>query len=682
MFMCNYIKRRGERLIVEIGRSEDNKIEQYTKYIHKEWERFIKEGVADKKIIRPIVLESWKRSKEFGVSPTNDIINSLNSKELGIKLKEDQELIKVSCPLLEILTHAVRGSAFRIDLFSKDAYILKQWGDYETLKNARKLGSFPGACKSESVVGTSTIGLVAYLKVPIQLIGPEHYNIRFHYSTCSAAPIKDSFGNILGIINMTGNYKLIHKHTLGMVIATAGAIENNIHQNEISKRLEIENKYVNASIESNFDAVLIMDEKGTIIRTNKAVERILGLPVDAILNQNCENIFGTKNPLSHVLIKGNVIDEEEISLRINGSDKVFYSTIRPILVESDKIKGAVAFLREIKAVAKMAKRYYISRAKFTFKDLIGRNEEFIKAINVAKKVASSSVKILLEGETGTGKELFAHAIHSFSSRRNKPFVVVNCAAIPLELLESELFGYEEGAFTGARKGGRIGRFELAEGGTLFLDEIDSMPLSLQGKLLRVLETGVITKIGGRREIAIDARIISSANKDLREEIKNGNFREDLFYRINLVNIRIPPLRERKDDIPLLIEYFCDKKYDKDLKIKPVMENKTIQTLLLYGWPGNVRELENVIERALLFSSGDKIKVNDLPPHLIQIMKGKVDLILKGGKIKKLEELERESIIEVLKVSNGNITLAAQQLGIARNTLYIKMEKYGINRKNF
>ena len=668
--------------MVEIGKSEYDEIEQYIKCIHKEWERFIKKGVADKNVIRPIILESWKRSKDLGVSSTNNIINSLNRKELGIKLKENQELVKVSYPLLEILSCAVQGSAFRIDLFSKDAYILKQWGDYETLKNAYKLGSLPGVSKSESAIGTNSVGLVAYLKVPIQLIGPEHYNARFHQWACYASPIKDSFGNILGIINMTGNYKLIHKHTLGMVIATAKAIESHIYQNEISKGFEIENKYVNASIESNSDAVLIIDEKGTIIRMNKVAERILGLPAEAILNQNCENIFGKDNPLRQVLIEGSVIDGEEISLKIHGGDKLFYSTIKPILVESNEIKGAVAFLKEIKAVTKMVKLYSIPRAKFTFEDLIGRNKEFIEAVAIAKKVTNSLVKILLEGETGTGKELFAHAIHNFSSRKNKPFVAINCAAIPLELMESELFGYVEGAFTGARKSGRIGKFELAEGGTLFLDEIDSMPLFLQGKLLRVLETGIITKIGESKEIVIDVRIISSTNKDLWGEIKNGNFREDLFYRINLVNIRIPPLRERKDDIPLLIEYFCDKKYDKYLNIKPVMENETIQVLLSYCWPGNVRELENVIERALLFSSGDKIKVNDLPSHLIQIVKGEVDLNLKGGKIKKLKELEKESIIEALKVSNGNITLVAQQLGIARNTLYIKMKKYGINRKSF
>ena len=668
--------------MVEISKSEDDKSEQYIESIRKERKKFIKGGAVDKKAVRPVVLESWKRSKDLGVSPKNNIINSLNSKELVIKLKENQDLIKTSCPLLEILARAVYGSDFRIDLSSKDMYILKQWGDSETLENARKSGSFLGVCKSESAIGTNSIGLAVYLKVPIQLAGPEHYNIQFHQWTCSAAPIKDIFGNILGIINMTGSYRLIYKHTLGMVIAAAKAIENQIRQNEILRKLEIENKYVNATIESSFDAILIIDEKGRIVRVNKVGEEILGLPKEAILNQNCEDILGINNPLSQVLVKANKIEEEEISVKINGRDRVFYSTIRPILVESHEIKGAVAFFREIKTVRRIAKRYFISRAKFIFEDLIGRNKEFIKAITMAKKVANTSVKVLLEGETGTGKELFAHAIHNFGSRRNKPFVAINCAAIPLELMESELFGYEEGAFTGAKRGGILGKIELAEGGTLFLDEIISMPLVLQGKLLRVLEAGVITRIGGRREIVTDVRIISATNKDLWGEIRNGNFREDLFYRINLATINLPSLRERKEDISLLIEYFYNREYGKNLKVESIIEDKALQLLLSYGWPGNVRELENVIGRALLFSSGNKIKVNDLSPHLIQIAKGKFDLNLKGGKIKKLKELEKESIIEALKVGNGNITLAAQQLGIARNTLYIKMKKYGINKKNF
>ena len=667
---------------MEINKIEYDEIEQHVKSIRKEWEKFIKEGVTDEKVIRRIVLESWKRSKEWGVNPEENTIISLDGRELENKLKENKELIKISSPLLEILANSVRGSGFRIDLLSKDVYILKQWGDYETLENSRKLGSFTGAFKSEHFIGTNSMGLASFLKIPVQLVGPEHYNIRLHQWTCSASPIKDVFGNILGIINMTGSYELIHKHTLGMVIAIAKAIENQIRQNEILKKLEIENKYVNASIESNFDAVLIIDEKGRIIRTNRVIEEMFGLPVDAILNQNCEDIFGPNNLLIQVLVERKEINEEEVSLKVNGRDKVFYSTIRPIFIESHKLKGAVAFFREIKAIRKMVKRYSTSKAKFTFENLIGRNKEFIKTVTMAKKVADSSVKVLLEGETGTGKELFAQAIHNFSSRREGPFVAVNCAAIPLELMESELFGYEEGAFTGARRGGLIGKIELAEGGTLLLDEISSMPLALQSKFLRVLETGVITRIGGREEIVTNVRIISTSNKNLLEELRKGNFREDLFYRINLATIKIPPLRERRDDISLLIEYFYNRKYGKNLKIESIAENKALQILLSYWWSGNIRELENVIERAFLFSSGDKIKVKDLPPDLMQIIDREVDLNLNGYKIKKLEELEKESIIKVLKISDGNITSAAQQLGIARNTFYVKMKKYGINRKNF
>jgi len=673
--------------VIKINENKINKSEQYVQAIRREWERFLQEGRVDKKIIRPVILESWERSKKLGIDPNKKSFTSLKNEELIKRLKDNQKLIKISSPLLEILASSVRGSGFRIDLFDKDVYILKQWGDSETLENSYKLGSCPGVCKSEKSAGTNSIGLAHFLKIPIQLVGPEHYNARLHQWTCSAAPIKDPFGQTLAIINMTGNYRLIHKHTLGMVIATAKAIENQLRQNEISEKLEIENEYMEATIEANLNALLIIDENNIIVRVNKSGEEILGLPAEAVLNHRCEDIFGTDNPFTKVLTTGIEIQEEEILLKINNGEKVFYSTVKPILTEyHHKAKGAIAFLREVKTIRKIVKRYSAPKARFTFEDLVGKDKNFMETVNMAKKIANSDVKILLEGETGTGKELFAHAIHNFSSRRNKPFVAINCAAIPLELVESELFGYEEGAFTGTRKGGLIGKIELAEGGTLFLDEISSMPLSLQGKFLRVLETGIIMRIGGRREIVTDIRIISATNKDLWGEIKNDNFREDLFYRINLATIKIPPLRERKDDIPLLIEYFYKRKFgNNQVDISSIIEDKALQVLLSYHWPGNVRELENTIERALLFFSGDKIKVKDLPVYLTQRAGKENDLnanVITTKKIKKLEELEKESIIEALKVSDGNITIAAQQLGIARNTFYVKMKKHGINRKNF
>lgn len=670
--------------MIKINEKKINKSEQYVQAIRREWERFLQEGRADKKIVRPVILKSWERSKKLGIDPNKKSFTSLKNEELIKRLKDSQKLIKTSSPLLEILASSVRGSGFRIDLFDKDVYILKQWGDPETLENSYKLGSCPGACKSENLVGTNAIGLAHFLKIPIQLVGPEHYNARLHQWTCSAAPIKDSFGQILAIINMTGNYRLIHKHTLGMVIATAKAIENQLRQNEISEKLEIENEYMEATIEASLNALLIIDENNIIIRVNKIGEEILGLPAEAVLNHRCEDIFGTDNPFIKVLTTGIEIQEEEILLKINNGEKVFYSTVKPILTEHHhKAKGAIAFLRELKTIRKIAKRYSAPKARFTFEDLVGKNKNFIETVNMAKKIANSDVKILLEGETGTGKELFAHAIHNFSSRRNKPFVAINCATIPLELVESELFGYEEGAFTGARKGGLMGKIELAEGGTLFLDEISSMPLSIQGKFLRVLETGIIMRIGGRREIVTDVRVISATNKNLWGEIKNCNFREDLFYRINLATIKIPPLRERKDDIPLLVEYFYKRKFSHNqVDISSIIEDKALQVLLSYYWPGNIRELENVTERALLFFSGDKIKVKDLPLRLMQTIDKEADLNLNGGKIKKLEEVEKESIIKALKISDGNIALAAQQLGIARNTFYMKIKKYGISRKNF
>jgi len=667
--------------MIKIKNHEKEQVENYVKSIRIEWKKFINEGKANAHIIRPLILESWIRSKKWGVDPNGNEKSHIDNIDLFNRLEKNQDLIKIASPLLEILNNSVKGSGFRIDLFDKDVFILKQWGDIETLENSLKYGSSPGICKSEQIAGTNAIGLAKFLKKPVQLVGPEHYNIKLHKWTCSAAPIKNSYGDIVGIINMSGDYKLIHKHTIGMVIATVRAIKNQIQENDISKKLETENEYLLATIESSFDALLIINEKGVIVRINKIGEEILGLPAEAVLQQKCEDIFGTSNPFTQVLFTKKVIKEEEVMFNINGREKIFFSTIKPILNEfRNRTKGVTAYFREVKYIKKIAKIYSAPRARFHFKDLIGEDKKFIKAINMAKKIANSNVKVLLEGETGTGKELFAHAIHNFSSRRNKPFIAINCAAIPLELVESELFGYEEGAFTGAKRGGLLGRIELADGGTLFLDEISSMPLSVQSKFLRVLETGIITRIGARKEIFVDIRIISASNKNLWEEMKNNNFREDLFYRINLMTIKIPPLRERKNDIPLLIKYFNKRKfYNDQTDIFLLIENKALQILQSYHWPGNIRELENMIERAFLLSSSSKIKVKDLSPELIQIVSNGFNFSLDNGETKKIKEVERELMIKELKLVDNNITLAAKNLGITRSTFYLKMKKYEINK---
>ena len=285
--------------------------------------------------------------------------------------------------------------------------------------------------------------------------------------------------------------------------------------------------------------------------------------------------------------------------------------------------------------------------------------------------------MLILGESGTGKEMFAQAIHRASYRKSKAFVPINCAAIPKELLESELFGYEGGAFTGARKEGKPGKFELANGGTIFLDEIGSMPLEMQAKLLRVLEERKFERVGGNNKIQLDARIIAATNENIEEAVKKGQFREDLYYRLNVITLDIPPLRERIDDIPILCEELLDY-LAKELECqRKTIDNKTLKILKDYDWPGNVRELRNVLERGMNFSHGNIILPKHLPERVSTNLKPSVDY----DEIYPLDEIvaqaEKEAIINALNKTKGNKTKAAKKLGIHRTALYKKIEKYDL-----
>ena len=269
------------------------------------------------------------------------------------------------------------------------------------------------------------------------------------------------------------------------------------------------------------------------------------------------------------------------------------------------IEEITLILHELKKSRKFAGKILSGQATYTFEQVIGKNEKFMKIVAYAKKIADSKSTVLITGESGTGKEVFAQAIHNYSIRKDEPFIAVNCGAIPRTLIESELFGYEDGAFTGAKKGGNAGKFEIAEGGTIFLDEIGEMPIDMQIKLLRVIEAGVITRIGSSIEIPIDVRIIAATNKNLKNEVENGNFRKDLYYRLNVLPIYLPPLRERREDIPEFINYYMEKTAEKLNKQAINISEEYMKYLIDYDWPGNVRELENVIE----------LIINSEEPHI-------------------------------------------------------------------
>lgn len=521
------------------------------------------------------ILSSHERCREYEIE-FNQIYSSkiLDEKMLFLKMEENRDLILAAAPIMNELYNFVKGSNFFAILTDRDGCILNVIGDENILSEAFSFKMVPGAYMDEKNIGTNAMGTSLFEKKPIQVSAGEHFINIYHRWTCSACPILDTDGSVLGILDLTGYSKAVHSHTLGMVVAGAKAIENEL------------------------------------------------------------KAFNLKNQLTN-LNKNNEAKKQRKMI--------------------DKIQGRQAI--------------------YTFDKIIGQDENFIKVVVYAKKISDSRSNILIMGESGTGKELFAQSIHNYSNRSDGPFIALNCGAIPSNLIEAELFGYDEGSFTGAKAKGNPGKFEIADGGTIFLDEIGEMPLDLQTRLLRVIEEGTISRIGSTNIKVVNVRVIAATNKNLHKEVINGTFRKDLFYRLNVLPLRLPSLSERKDDIKPLIEYFMEKISKKLNKSKVTITNEDIKKLCSYNWPGNVRELENYIELA--------INTEELPDINEISFKKKDDLTYiktqtLDNSICSLKDLEKQHIIKILDSTNNNITHSANILGIGRNTLYRKLKEYEIN----
>jgi len=348
----------------------------------------------------------------------------------------------------------------------------------------------------------------------------------------------------------------------------------------------------------------------------------------------------------------------------------------PIFDDLGHTIGVIDTFREIRAIRHLVADVVGAKAFFTFDDLITQSPKMQNLIDLAKRAAMDNSNVLIEGESGTGKELLAHAIHNYSHRKNGPFVVIDCSALPRELVESELFGYEEGAFTGAKRGGRQGKFELANGGTVFLDEIGEMPLEVQTKLLRVLQSRYVVRVGGHQPIPVDVRIIAATNRDLEQEVEKGNFRLDLYYRLNVVHFKIPPLRERREDILFLAAAFMGKNAKKSGSVHYMLDDEVKAAMVNYDWPGNVRELENVIERACVFATSERL-TKELFPEKLFLPPAPLGTQSADDVLFPLEEAEKRAIFMAIMKAQGNKSLAAKYLGISRSTLYEKMKRLNI-----
>ncbi len=629
----------------------------------KQWEAFIQDNRYDNSLVRELIVRSWQRCKDLKVDPFTNTILTVKLNELKERIERRKHLVETARPFMRQIYSLIRGSGYQVVLADEEGLLLEVLGDPHIIRRTRQVQLSPGGNWNELIKGTNAIGTAIAEDQPVQVHGIEHFCKPNHFLTCSAAPIHSPDGRMIGIFDVTGDSFYYNPHTLAMVVATVTAIEKELR----IKRETARSYFYLSSTEDIADrlgeGIVTIDNNGAILHMNKTAARML--KSDRGSTNNC--LFGDLLTLVNDGTLHN-LHGHQISI-----------------VKSEIIKdhlghkiGETIYLREVQEA--QTNRPYA--AYYHFGDIVGSSPSIQRAKILAIQAAKSRANVLIYGESGTGKELFAQSIHNASSYKNGPFIPVHCAAIPETLLESELFGYEEGAFTGAKRGGQVGKFELAQGGTIFLDEISELSPSGQVKLLRVLQTRKALKLGSKTEIDLDIRIISATNKDLLEETAKGNFRKDLYYRLNVIPIRIPPLRERLEDIPELVRHITSK-ISKVLDLGDIkITDGLYKRLIEHDWQGNVRELENVIERAMALMDKDCTIHEGLiffDDPLITVYANELPKVMKRDALREsvhhgasLSQIELQVIMDCVKRNNGNVSKAALQLGISRATLYRKL----------
>ncbi|WP_312700718.1 sigma 54-interacting transcriptional regulator [Sedimentibacter sp.] len=626
------------------------------------------------------VLNGWERCENLKTNRQSDLCdNDISESALNDLLVKYKDLINTAHPFLEQMEKLL-SDYLLIALVSKDGYIID-----EIQPDFNKYFHLGGRF-SEKYNGNTSISTSVIENKSVCLVGDDHYCDCYYDFASMSVPVHSN-NAIIGTVSVVMPKGSNNCEFLGVVESIAKIIESGYESNNNNKELSLKYKLQNAIINSFTDGLLIIDKNGVLEYINQIGAEILGIEREKSIGKHVTELVDFKPVILEVLKTGQgYVDKEIIVSDRTGVKTHFIKTAVPIKDDDGNIVNVVDTFRKIKRVQKLINEMTGAYSNFMFDDIIGSSTNLKKCIKIAKIAASSTSNVLITGESGTGKELIAHSIHSHSDRRNQPFVTINCGAIPRELLESELFGYEAGSFTGASTKGRTGKFELAEGGTIFLDEIGEMPLDMQVKLLRVLQDKKVTRIGGYNVFNVDVKIIAATNRDLSKLCDQGLFRRDLYYRINVLNVKIPSMRERKSDIPLLAEYFVNKYsrrlYKDILGISP----GALELLTNYDWPGNVRELENVLERAVNICEGNLITEKEISSDLFaqDDDMNQYDNMNTANKddIVPLEILEERAIKKALIASNGNVTTAASMLKVTRNTIYNKVKKYNLDAYDF
>lgn len=636
------------------------------------WTHYVEHGILDENT-RPIIQHSWEYCEKIKMDVNGGKGETIDARQLEQVLAENRELIKIAQPIMQNLYEIVLNSHFVLVLTDKNGVLLDTIGDEVVSMRATELRFLKGTVWTNDAVGSNAIGIALSEDAPVHVVGAEHYCISHHSWTCSATTIHNVKGEVIGCLNMSGESHKLHSHTLGIVVAAVYSIENELALSHTYRSMS-------ASLDSTEDGILVTDENLTLQWMNFGAQKVLRINMDEF------NDLGFKNIFKKMDIPGESWKPDETTRYYTdatakiGNHKIQCSANISRILENDKIQGYSIGIREIKHLHSAVNRVSGNVASYTFDDIITQNAQMKMIIKTAEKMARFKKCILIEGESGTGKEMFAHAIHKASQFSEGPFIVINCACLPRDLVESELFGYCKGAFTGALNEGKPGKFELAEGGTIFLDEIGEMPLEVQAKLLRVVETYTVTRIGSQSERKLNIRIIAATNRNLEQEVKNKSFREDLYFRLNVIYLHIPPLRVRGDDIICAASHFLDRLNREYPEHTKTCSPDFLKGLKTHHWPGNIRELQHFIERTFYLCTDPVISKDFLPAPQPGYVSEITPIPITDPPT--LDDLVKANLKKILTETHGSVDASAEMMGLSRASLYRKIKKYNIDIKDY
>ncbi|WP_422909429.1 sigma-54-dependent Fis family transcriptional regulator [Pseudomonas sp. MAC6] len=606
--------------------------------------KLIADGQLPLGVLREEIDASWRRSISYGLNCIDkESVGLHRSQDLELLLATNRLLIDAATPELEYLVRQM-GKGSLIVLGNADATVLAVDGHHEYLKTLDLPDMQPGACWSEALRGTNALGTTLVDARATLINRDEHYLDRLSRFSCTAVPIKDPQGKVIGVLDLTRDGPMVQpQDILATLMLAARNIESRLfgayYTQDILLAFHSRQQYLGSA----WHGLLAIGLNGEILAANEEACDLLQLTRDTLVGRPSSDFLGSGS-LSRLL-------RNEVSTLQTTRGELFFKPLQT---------PRCANL----SVATSATRTSVSKQQ-SLNGLAGEDGRLARSLRMAQQGLANHLPVLLLGETGTGKEVIARALHQASARAEKPFIAINCAAIPEGLIESELFGYRDGAFTGSRKGGAIGRLMQAHGGTLFLDEIGDMPLSMQARLLRVLQERKVAPLGAAEEQDIDVAVICATHRDLKRLVQEKSFREDLYYRINGINLRLPALRER-DALPAFIDGLLQRLGAEDISL-----DKELGELLFgYDWPGNIRQLEMVLRVALaMCEKGEKfLGVHHLTDSLLD------ELMTNGRRTGSIRENELELIRSSLECHQGNVSAAADALGISRATLYRKLKQ--------